>query len=244
MVLLCYLCHICFNPRTHTGCDGRWSDSPGSCSRFQSTHPHGVRLLRPQSACQRRSFNPRTHTGCDLLDLVSRHPVVVSIHAPTRGATQRQPGDNRACIVSIHAPTRGATEGGLILPVHVPGFNPRTHTGCDSSVLSQPVNVEVSIHAPTRGATLARQEDGGVPGVSIHAPTRGATLTEAQRKWADEFQSTHPHGVRRRCSWNCFLWTMFQSTHPHGVRPLQSVTEFYEEGFNPRTHTGCDYTYI
>ena len=233
-----------FNPRTHTGCDRRAITVGVPFFGFNPRTHTGCDSTLLTWCTAGESFNPRTHTGCDLLDLVSRHPVVVSIHAPTRGATQRQPGDNRACIVSIHAPTRGATEGGLILPVHVPGFNPRTHTGCDSSVLSQPVNVEVSIHAPTRGATLARQEDGGVPGVSIHAPTRGATLTEAQRKWADEFQSTHPHGVRRRCSWNCFLWTMFQSTHPHGVRPLQSVTEFYEEGFNPRTHTGCDYTYI
>ena len=34
--------------------------------KFQSTHPHGVRLLGPYLdypfvAC----FNPRTHTGCD-----------------------------------------------------------------------------------------------------------------------------------------------------------------------------------
>ena len=79
---------LCFNPRTHTGCDLRQSATP-------------VRVL---------CFNPRTHTGCDkkanklskLLGMFqSTHPhgvrppkkcamvahFYVSIHAPTRGAT-------------------------------------------------------------------------------------------------------------------------------------------------------------
>ena len=33
------------------------------------------------------------------------------------------------------------------------GFNPRTHTGCDESLSFEPINFHVSIHAPTRGAT-------------------------------------------------------------------------------------------
>ena len=54
--------------------------------------------------------------------------------------------------------------------------------------------------------------------VSIHAPTWGATLAGSIRIGACEFQSTHPHGVRR-------LGTNFVP-----LRPC----------FNPRTHMGCD----
>ena len=81
------------------------------CIRFQSTHPRGVRLgdilvLRGRQT----SFNPRTHAGCDaLLRQVREFGSVVSIHAPTRGAT---------C---------GCIFGGNFWG----GFNPRTHAGCD-----------------------------------------------------------------------------------------------------------------
>ena len=32
------------------------------------------------------------------------------------------------------------------------------------------------------------------------------------------FQSTHPHGVRRRAFYHLIILIQFQSTHPHGVR--------------------------
>ena len=79
---------------------------------FQSTHPHGVRLvfwLRGGTATY--SFNPRTHTGCDLIN----RPVKLII------------------LVSIHAPTRGATEIDFIFSTITRSFNPRTHTGCDKA---------------------------------------------------------------------------------------------------------------
>ncbi len=78
-----------FNPRTRGGCDPTHSLLSGWYSRFQSTHPRGVR--RFPSASQRRntrvsihapaggatvffsmidtsppSFNPRTRGGCDM----------------------------------------------------------------------------------------------------------------------------------------------------------------------------------
>ena len=77
-----------FNPRTHTGCDLRIPYITTSSFRFQSTHPHGVRLA---DICPAVIFN------------------WVSIHAPTRGATQPLQFPVIAKPVSIHAPTRGAT---------------------------------------------------------------------------------------------------------------------------------------
>ena len=56
--------------------------------------------------------------------------------------------------------------------------------------------------------------------VSIHAPSQGATLQK--RAWeyiSTTFQSTHPHGVRRRKRKKRPRKRLFQSTHPHGVRP-------------------------
>ena len=78
----------CFNPRTHTGCDGS----------------------SPRLPLRSKCFNPRTHTGCDILFPVADIIVgPVSIHAPTRGATLLVIACVRCIAVSIHAPTRGAT---------------------------------------------------------------------------------------------------------------------------------------
>ena len=101
---------------------------------FQSTHPHGVRRLSVPSSSPWSSFNPRTHTGCDIgfSQPIAVH--IVSIHAPTRGATNWVLWLMVHWFVSIHAPTRGATK-----MVRAPGpWRP------------------VSIHAPTRGATVCK----------------------------------------------------------------------------------------
>ena len=77
-----------FNPRTHTGCDAKCITYYLTHPKFQSTHPHGVR--RSHDLWSRRGltcFNPRTHTGCDLYMRKKYCQHVVSIHAPTRGAT-------------------------------------------------------------------------------------------------------------------------------------------------------------
>ena len=77
-------------------------------------------------------FNPRAHAGRDAEQgEIARGRLMVSIHAPTRGATRLACRLRCVVVVSIHAPTRGAT----------------TTQGFDGDFL------QVSIHAPTRGAT-------------------------------------------------------------------------------------------
>ena len=99
---------------------------------FQSTHPRGVRLIVYESTANGTGFNPRTHVGCDILYRTfiwyknlfqSTHPrgvrqhyafrlsaaKVVSIHAPTWGATGLSRFFCTTLKVSIHAPTWGAT---------------------------------------------------------------------------------------------------------------------------------------
>ena len=56
---------------------------------------------------------------------------IVSIHAPTRGATFAILGVAADGAVSIHAPTRGATVRKWSYLMRSSSFNSRTHAGCD-----------------------------------------------------------------------------------------------------------------
>ena len=77
-------------------------------------------------------FNPRTHMGCDSEgSVINQRCYLVSIHAPTWGATPPKQKERPGSRVSIHAPTWGATE------------NNQTYR----------LGYGVSIHAPTWGAT-------------------------------------------------------------------------------------------
>ena len=123
----------------------------------------------------------------------------ISIHAPTRGATNLLLLWPLPPEISIHAPTRGATQPYLHPVSLFRNFNPRSHEGSDDVTLKTPLlHSAISIHAPTRGATLQdcfeallrifqstlpRGERLAVAGafvkdlfISIHAPTRGATV--------------------------------------------------------------------
>ena len=99
-----------FNPRSHEGSDVQRGKIFYSLRRFQSTLPRGE---RPQYRTIIHSivyFNPRSHEGSDgnmLLQLLST-------------------------VISIHAPTRGATSAVLLLPVATSNFNPRSHEGSDA----------------------------------------------------------------------------------------------------------------
>ena len=100
---------------------------------FQFTHPRGVRL----KLCCSAFFN----TG-------------VSIHAPARGATYTVINSMIIIEVSIHAPARGATRQRCSAPRMVISFNSRTRAGCDRVIFRREITEAiVSIHAPARGAT-------------------------------------------------------------------------------------------
>ena len=188
---------------------------------FQSTHPRGVRRVRPFSSLQ--YFR-------------------VSIHAPAWGATRSPPWRRirgsrfqsthprgvrppamaemaaRQAFQSTHP--RGVrrsrrSAGGM----GSASFNPRTRVGCDVWEQKRPHRKRVSIHAPAWGATRGGQivfcqwrgfqstHPRGVrpidtarkalsAGVSIHAPAWGATPHFVESEVTDRFQSTHPRGVR------------------------------------------------
>ena len=188
-----------FNPRTHVGCDRRanpWSNP----KRYFNPRTHvgcDVNDLRPFIIWS--YFNPRTHVGCDPgAPEPPEPPGLISIHAPTWGATV-EPGLNGGFwVISIHAPTWGATilrvsreSGKLFQSTHPRGVR-HGHGAAD-------VGGAISIHAPTWGATAAARcfsassrnfnprthvgcdlkysSIASIFFISIHAPTWGATLS-------------------------------------------------------------------
>ena len=79
-------------------------------------------------------------------------------------------------VVSIHAPARGATSRLANISRHKQSFNPRSREGSDQEIGSfMLVSPKVSIHAPARGATDYIKGYSYDVVVSIHAPARGAT---------------------------------------------------------------------
>ena len=188
-------------------------------------------------------------------------------------------------MISIHAPTRGATLSDLILQVCVEYFNPRSHEGSDMILPCVRIVPLISIHAPTRGATVIGVHFSIICIISIHAPTRGATLTSAKRYRIFVFQSTLPRGERPETEKELHAYeynfnprshegsdavtvesslltsifqstlprgerhigaeihsarSVFQSTLPRGERPSWGAGGWRFADFNPRSHEGSD----
>ena len=144
-----------------------------------------------------------------------------------------------------------------------PSFNPRTHTGCDKTrIVFTPslISFNPRTHTGCDAETLLGVADCKV---SIHAPTRGATTIDHQFFRILRFQSTHPHGVRRRWSLTCsdrnrvsihaptrgatkhsrkYVCDSTVSIHAPTRGATHGICHQADNlaGFNPRTHTGCD----
>ena len=99
----------CFNPRTHEGCDS--GDAMPDIKAI--------------------GFNPRTHEGCDRDNRIGNHLAVVSIHAPTRGATELSWKQLIALMFQSTHP-RGVRHRQPRRGSRRVCFNPRTHEGCDA----------------------------------------------------------------------------------------------------------------
>jgi len=128
----------------------------GYVTKFQSTHPRGVR----------RDGQP---PDCRCGD--------VSIHAPAWGATRtRRVSAPKPEPVSIHAPAWGAT---ALLRGELPGlcgFNPRTRVGCDLLLLLSRATCLLFQSTHPRGVRQMDEDDRQAAiAVSIHAPAWGAT---------------------------------------------------------------------
>ncbi len=185
---------------------------------FQSTRPRGARLTARSAYADGYCFNPRAHAGRDHHERSTGKGGLVSIHAPTRGATRRSCGPSDGRRVSIHAPTRGATAHyhEAWLKMLFQSTRPRGARRIGSVRSSRSWRFQStrprgarhfhservpgsSAFQSTRPRGARRQERyilRLISCVSIHAPTRGAT--EVIRAIADGtwFQSTRPRGAR------------------------------------------------
>ena len=166
--------------------------------KFQSTHPHGVRLILIVNLFLPLLFQSTHPHGVRLIvPVLHLIRYIVSIHAPTRGATYHYVRYSSFSDVSIHAPTRGATFAEFLFFFIAESFNPRTHTGCDSFYIDRIYELAEFQSTHPHGV---RPPSGGLvcvtEFVSIHAPTRGTTQRLNGNIVNGKFQSTHPHGVR------------------------------------------------
>ena len=125
--------------------------------------------------------------------------IKISIHAPTKGATQIDRYKVCDFGISIHAPTKGATISGSISGFLICYFNPRSHEGSDTLDTGDPSwcpNFNPRSHEGSDYDRLRssrqytdfnpRSHEGsdvrsslmcGMSQISIHAPTKGATFT-------------------------------------------------------------------
>ena len=165
-----------FNPRTHEGCDNGSMMQEIPYWVFQSTHPRGVRQLFVYISLHKPAFQSTHPRGVRHHEkTVYNVKINLSIHAPTRGATQNYTFVIHTSCLSIHAPTRGATEAVTEAWQKTVAFNPRTHEGCDGGWY------RLQRHPEAFQSTHPR-------GVRRRYPAYG------ERR--NPFQSTHPRGVR------------------------------------------------
>ena len=215
-----------FNPRSHEGSDERWGmigmtstyfnprSHEGSdviillCGKkarlFQSTLPRRERRRHPLSTWKMSNFNPRSHEGSDNKSIANLATGLISIHAPTKGATSQGSAD---------LPSEALFQSTL----------PRRERPnvSDTSTKSS----AISIHAPTKGATIIFLKPSLTSYISIHAPTKGATESGKNGlSVARGFQSTLPRRERPVGDTRVTVTPTFQSTLPRRERLTYSNT--------------------
>ena len=121
--------------------------------------------------------------------------------------------------VSIHAPARGATFAGLSRLPGISCFNPRSRTGSDRrAILCRTLHHRFNPRSRTGSDISVRRKAGS----------------------REAFQSTLPHGERRRPVYRSDRQERFQSTLPHGERLDSDMNDADILSFNPRSRTGSD----
>ncbi len=171
----------------------------------------------PRRTC---CFNPRAHEGRDFRHVGKGGRHLVSIHAPTRGATLQKP---------LKRPTPRS-------------FNPRAHEGRDNNISEgRGLDRLVSIHAPTRGATYGTGRPAARLPVSIHAPTRGATRAPRRCRGTGCCFNPRAHEGRDGATTPSGSWPRCFNPRAHEGRDKGSGGKTDTvNGFNPRAHEGRD----
>ncbi len=189
--------------------------------------------------------------------------MMISIHAPTRGATF--PSTYLSLFLLFQSTLLQEERPVLVISFLVPytfqstllqeerhllmlkalmifqDFNPRSYKRSDEMLLRIRTTVWISIHAPTRGATVV----GSLKAVqlhiiSIHAPTRGATGHNMANVVRLVFQSTLLQEERRSEYPPIIHIPLFQSTLLQEERRLSLEPGNQIPDFNPRSYKRSD----
>ena len=135
--------------------------------------------------------------------------------------------------VSIHAPTRGATQKRAIA-AQKQEFQSTHLREVRHRVLCASTPQSVSIHEPTRGATILFTYAPYVIHVSIHAPTRGATSSVSSS--SPTCTCFNPR-TYERCDYSSgdivACKRVFQSTH---LREVRQGVEFLQAAYGVSIH--------
>ena len=122
-----------FNPRSREGSDTFSGNVVNVELTFQSTLPRGERPGSCSGSTKAVDFNPRSREGSDNFAAAGNGVVVlISIHAPARGAT---PDPSTGVILSIFQSTlpRGERRHNHFSIFQRHDFNPRSREGSDSA---------------------------------------------------------------------------------------------------------------
>ena len=141
-----------------------------------------------------RRFNSRAHGGRDVRRDCHRLFALVSIHAPTGGATSAASVGSATSGFQFTRPrgARPVMTGGTHMPVMFQFTRPRGARPEPANVRKGAVGFNSRAHGG-RDKMLARQKE--LDAVSIHAPTGGATMILLYQNAADGFNS-RAHGGR------------------------------------------------
>ena len=232
--------------------------------QFQSTLPRRERYGTAKQIKRKTKFQStlprRERPGV----MIESKDDIISIHAPTKGATQTPV--TRSCIerISIHAPTKGATNIDAIrdaisaISIHAPtkGATPwvvvRDHPQIFQSTLPRRERQQRWRQRGFRqyfnprsheGSDVTGQDDRVISfAISIHAPTKGATRRWKKRTSARIFQSTLPRR-ERPAPRAIYKWCARISIHAptKGATIIHLTCVQLDIDFNPRSHEGSDY---
>ena len=233
---------MCFNPRTHEGCDGLTRQKTDQAACFNPRTHEGCDRPPRAEIPEPISFNPRTHEGCDRNNL-SLTTYLNSFNPRTHEGCDLESGtiaERQIKFQSTHP--RGVRQIKVVTKTKEDSFNPRTHEGCDlqcykairphrsfnprthegCDMVFPPCLVVIlpfqSTHPRGVRPTFSNHNS-ETENVSIHAPTRGATVKAAVFKGAVRVSIHAP---------------------TRGATGFDWYANSVSFCFNPRTHEGCD----
>ncbi len=231
-----------FNPRAHAGRDAARHEMLASTEVFQSTRPRGARHARKEALVQRTAFQSTRPRGARQLCLEIGDRQAAFQSTRPRGARPVVPAAELAeAVVSIHAPTRGATRVHYAHRVGKKFQSTRPRGARRGRHCAAGFVAAVSIHAPTRGATPAGVVSAALYLFQSTRPRGARQVWRAIQRAQIAFQSTRPRGARLAAAVGAVVAEHVSIHAPTrgATRPARRASRCPGR-FNPRAHAGRD----